>query len=161
MKEFKGRILKGDRWYYESTYDGLQYCHDCSGNVLRDCYETPSWGYKGIGTVRLAAVMLIMAMTPDEVMDRYYPEGYEDDNGVWTDDEDAPPILLPSLGYKGDRLTYSEALRANQLGIVMKHMHAFADEVLANLPDNWEMSRQEILDWIEKREADETCPGQS
>lgn len=142
MKEFMGRILEGSgTTYYESTYNGMAYCHDPSW-LFDQSSDVPCWGYESPGTIRLASVMLLMAIAGEEGMQILYPEadeGYEDDDGNWVDGEgDGDPALRvdcwPDL-----------VLRVRPL------RHAFA-EVLANLPDNWEMSRQEILDWIEKQE---------
>lgn len=123
--EFSGRIIRASgSCYYESKYKGSQFCHDFT-DVFIDTRnrETPSWGYQGTGSERMAVAVLAIAL--------------------------APPLTMGGTRFRQlytGRL--SDATRWEMRSIIEPAYKHFAKDVIANLPDNWVMSRRQVRKWI-------------
>lgn len=47
---------------------------------------------------------------------------------------------------------YNDACRHKDRALILKHYIAFTKEIVANLPDSWTMTSDEVLAWIKAKE---------
>lgn len=86
-----------------------------------------AWGYEGHGPALLAVVLLAF----------YGAQGH----------------ILPTLGHLHDAPDPKrEGTYNSQVAFVKEHYQAFTSEVIANLPDNWTMTMEDIDKWVKEKE---------
>lgn len=139
METFGGRKVVGkDGSQYYATRDDLTSCsgyavdlknksraeHDKPEHERK--YDTLAWGYDGEGPELLAITMLASAL---------YPQW----ESSWV-----------AIGSYGSR--HYSPWKHPARDLILKHYRAFTEEIVANLPDSWTMTSDDVLAWLEKKE---------
>lgn len=148
---FSGSVTKAQgSSYYQLKFNG-DMLPLCGGNLYYDCgelskietynlgnYMTPTlygWGYDSKDSRILAITMLGM---------------YAGAGGMAT---------LSHISYRSpspakfSNISISNILTAREF--VKKHYKAFTTEVIANLPDNWTMTMDDIDKWVKEKEKND------
>lgn len=130
--ELSGKIYKGKQsWQYSTMYHGDEFCHDFT--------EEFDWAgriYDKDGD-----------LCPDEITPSW-------GGGVVDDGAERLAVVLLVCAHSGyDDVEYMEKVASAVVEERVNNLYRqFAKEVVAHLPDNWSMSKAEILEWIDKKE---------
>lgn len=132
MVTFTGKIRKGDgSEYYDYSFD--VHCH----GVQKNC---GGWS--------------------EELITGKPGHGFDGDTMAWGYDGNSSRLLAVNmlttaldpkwLVYPN----YSNACCHKYRALILKHYHAFTEEIVANLPGSWTMTSDEVLAWIKTKETE-------
>lgn len=115
----------------------LSYGHDGSGQS----HPGYAWGYNGESPTLLSIAILSL-----------YANIHRDDD--WRSDVHNSILIKPLANTMAPFLSrHNIPLLGEDLDVefIKKHYKAFMEEVIAKLPDNWELTYEEIKAWIKKK----------